>query len=53
MPPPKSTAADGEDVTDISERILCSDGTCIGVINKKGVCGECGKPYTEEADLSH
>ena len=37
---------------DFSSRILCSDGNCIGVINKDGVCSECGKPYveTEETD---
>jgi hypothetical protein len=35
---------------DFSERVLCSDGTCIGVINEQGVCNECGKPYTGEAD---
>ncbi len=31
---------------DFSKRRLCSDGTCIGVINEKGVCNICGKPYT-------
>ncbi len=31
---------------DISARTLCSDGNCIGVINEKGVCNICGKPYT-------
>ena len=35
---------------DFSSRILCSDGSCIGVINEHGVCNECGKPYTGEAD---
>ena len=29
---------------DFSNRRLCSDGTCIGVINEKGVCNICGKP---------
>jgi hypothetical protein len=29
---------------DFSQRILCSDGNCIGVINEKGVCSVCGKP---------
>ena len=33
---------------DFSNRILCSDGTCIGVINDRGVCKVCGKPYTQE-----
>jgi hypothetical protein len=26
-------------------RILCSDGNCIGVIGPDGKCKECGKPY--------
>ena len=30
-------------------RILCSDGSCIGVIGPDGVCKECGKPYEKEA----
>jgi len=29
---------------DFSERILCSDGTCTGIINEKGFCNICGKP---------
>ena len=33
---------------DFSERKLCSDGNCIGVINEGGICNICGKPYTEE-----
>jgi hypothetical protein len=45
MPITESAAKSGEDGIDFSERILCSDGTCIGVINKKGLCNECGKPY--------
>jgi hypothetical protein len=35
--------------TDFDNRVLCSDGTCIGVINEQGVCKVCGKPYTPEA----
>jgi hypothetical protein len=50
MPLPESTAESGEDAVDFSERTLCSDGTCIGVINEKGVCNECGKPYAGKAD---
>jgi len=34
---------------DISRRLLCSDGNCIGVINEKGFCNVCGKPYSGEA----
>jgi len=29
---------------DLSERISCSDGTCTGIINERGVCNICGKP---------
>ena len=35
---------------DFSERTLCSDGTCIGVINERGVCNECAKPYKGKAE---
>ncbi len=31
------------------DRILCSDGTCIGVIGPDGRCKECGKPYQPES----
>jgi hypothetical protein len=34
---------------DFSRRVLCSDGTCIGVINEEGICKVCGKPYTPDA----
>jgi hypothetical protein len=34
---------------DFADRVLCSDGTCIGVINEKGVCKVCGKPYSPES----
>jgi hypothetical protein len=30
---------------DFSKRILCSDGTCIGIINEQGFCKVCGKRY--------
>ena len=33
---------------DFSERTLCSDGNCIGVINEQRVCNICGKPYSGE-----
>jgi hypothetical protein len=39
------TITDGE----WEQRILCSDGNCIGVIGADGCCKECGKPY--EGDL--
>jgi hypothetical protein len=38
-----------EEEIDFSKRILCGDGTCIGVINEKGVCSVCGKPYSGES----
>ena len=37
-----------EDEIDFSQRIVCSDGNCIGVINEKGVCNICGKPFIAE-----
>ena len=30
-----------------SQRILCSDGNCVGTINEKGICNICGKPYSK------
>ena len=33
---------------DFSERKLCSDGTCVGIVNEAGVCNICGKPYSGE-----
>jgi len=32
---------------DLEHRILCSDGTCIGVV-ENGFCKLCGKPYKPE-----
>lgn len=40
-------AGDGDSI-DFESRVLCSDGTCIGVINEQGVCKVCGKPYVPE-----
>jgi hypothetical protein len=34
-----------EEGDEFFKRILCSDGNCIGVINEKGVCNICRKPY--------
>ena len=39
----------GED-DDFSNRVLCSDGTCIGVVDEKGICKVCGKPYVPDSD---
>ena len=49
---PRQDAAveSGEEGIDFSKRILCSDGACIGVINKVGFCTDCGKPYTGEPE---
>jgi hypothetical protein len=46
---PEQSAADepaveNEDPNDWSNRQLCSDGNCIGVIGSDGRCKECGKP---------
>jgi hypothetical protein len=38
----------GDDL-DLSARILCSDGACIGVVDEKGVCKVCGKQYVPES----
>jgi hypothetical protein len=35
---------------DWQDRVLCSDGNCIGVIGPDGRCKECGKPYKENSD---
>jgi hypothetical protein len=37
----------GDDEFDLSQRILCSDGNCIGVV-ENGTCKLCGKPYVPE-----
>ena len=50
--PPKTdghasaTQPAGDD--DWENRVLCSDGNCIGVIGADGRCKECGKPYSPE-----
>ena len=36
-------AAENEDPDDWSNRQLCSDGNCIGVIGSDGRCKECGE----------
>jgi len=48
--PPAESARPDEAGVDFSKRILCSDGTCIGVINEKGFCKVCGKPYTGKTE---
>jgi hypothetical protein len=34
---------------DWENRVLCSDGNCIGVIGPDGHCKVCGKPLQEES----
>lgn len=46
--PADPASKEGEEDIDLSRRILCSDGNCIGVVNEEGVCKVCGKPYTGE-----
>jgi hypothetical protein len=36
---------DGQADDDWTQRKLCNDGACIGVIGPDGLCKECGKPY--------
>lgn len=44
---PEPSAEGGDDW---DNRVLCSDGTCIGVIGPDGRCKECGKPYDPNAE---
>ena len=46
---PTAPAVGQESETDFSNRKLCSDGNCIGVIDERGVCNVCGKPYAGDA----
>ena len=41
-------AENHQDDIDWENRILCSDGNCIGVIGPDGCCKECGRPYEGE-----
>ena len=45
FPGKESSSSDDE----WENRILCSDGNCIGVIGPDGNCKECGKPYDPNA----
>ena len=42
-------APESDQEIDFSARLLCSDGTCIGVIGENGTCKVCGKPYVPES----
>jgi len=43
----KAVEKTDESSIDLENRILCSDGTCIGVV-ENGICKLCGKPYKPE-----
>jgi len=48
-PAEESVAAPAEEPVsddDWDQRVLCSDGACIGVIGPDGKCKECGKPLS-------
>jgi len=38
-----------ESKTELSERVLCKDGSCVGTINEEGICSVCGRLYAEES----
>ncbi|HQP41232.1 MAG TPA: hypothetical protein PK004_07255 [Smithella sp.] len=40
----KQVSPDDQADDDWDKRVLCSDGSCIGVIGPDGKCKECGKP---------
>ena len=37
---------------DFREKVLCSDGNCIGVIGEDGLCTVCKKPYEEDSEAN-
>lgn len=47
--PPSGLGTD--DPLDFSRRVMCSDGTCVGVIGLDGKCRACGKPYAGEPEV--
>jgi len=48
-PGPRDKADVNGDPYDLEARVLCSDETCIGIINEHGVCTECGRPRDPSA----
>ena len=44
-PPPEELPHISAGSDDWQDRVLCSDGNCIGIIGPDGCCKECGKPY--------
>jgi curved DNA-binding protein CbpA len=47
--PPTSKRTSAAEDSNPSGRIFCGNGSCTGVINKKGVCTVCGKAYVQES----
>jgi len=45
---PEDEEPEDEEPPDLEHRILCPDGTCIGVIDLDGKCKECHEPVAEE-----
>jgi len=48
----RSSAKPSDDPYDLDNRVLCSDESCIGIINEDGVCTECGRPLERQAEQS-
>jgi hypothetical protein len=46
--PQEKQEAGEDDHIDWNNRVLCSDGNCIGVVGPDGRCKECGKTYEGE-----
>jgi hypothetical protein len=42
--PEEKVTADAQPDDDWDTRVLCPDGSCIGIIGQDGKCKECGKP---------
>jgi len=42
---PRKGEEEPQEAIDWENRILCSDGNCIGVIGPDGLCKECGKKH--------
>ena len=51
VPAPKKQPKAG-DPYDLDNRVNCGDDMCIGVINEKGVCSECGRTLEETREAS-
>ena len=49
-PSPADIPHEAAEHDDWQNRVLCSDGNCIGVIGPDGHCKECGKPLRMTSD---